>query len=140
MAAWGKLGCQRMTENGTPGELSYRQKRAIAALLTAGTKRAAAKLSKISERQLHRWLAEEPFRAELQRAQEESLAATVRALNDAAPLAVLALRNISTRAGAKDSDRARAANAILVHVLRITELAEIERRLSELEQNQNAKH
>jgi hypothetical protein len=119
-------------------ELSYKQRRGIAALMLAGSVKAAAKIAKISERQLHRWLLEPAFKDALQKAQDNALAATVRALTDAGPLAALTLRNVMNNPSAKNSDRVRASNVNLTNLMRMTELSELADRVSELER-QNAK-
>lgn len=128
-----------MAENGKVLELSAKQKRAIAALLTAGNVRGASKIAHVGERTLFRWMGEECFARALQQAGDDALAATVRALTDAGTVAVLTLRGIMARPGAKDSDKRGAADAILSHMLRVRELAEIERRLAVLEGLQNGK-
>lgn len=56
-----------LAENGRPivEDLSARKQRALVALMVTGNVRAAAQISEISERTLHRYLADEPFRSEL---------------------------------------------------------------------------
>ena len=61
-------------------DLNLRQRRAIASLMTCPTLAAAALESKVSERQLYRWLDDPAFRAALRAAQDEALSATVRRL------------------------------------------------------------
>lgn len=120
--------------------LTAKQKRAISALLLHGTVTAAAKVAGMSARQIHRWLAEPEFSSALQTASDDALAATVRKLKNASNGAVGTLEQIHQDPEATNADRSRAATALLSHVLRLTELAEIERRLIALEQNQNANH
>ncbi len=122
-----------MAENGTLSALSAKQKQAISALLMAGTVRGAAQLAHMGERTLFRWIKQKEFKDALQLAGDEAFAATVRALSDAGPLAVLTLRNTMTQTGAKDSDRRGAADSLLKNLVRIRESGEIERRLAELE-------
>jgi phage terminase small subunit len=62
----------------TENSLTAKQARAIVALLTARTVSDAAIEAGVSARQLGRWLGDETFRAELQRAQDEAIGAAVR--------------------------------------------------------------
>ena len=119
-----------MSENDTP-QISPRQRQAVEALMTAPTIRAAARLAKVSERQLYRWLDAPAFRAELHRAEGEALGGAARRL------AALAGQAVETLAGALDADvghsRIRAAVAILEQAQRLRELTDLEARITALE-------
>lgn len=116
------------------GTLSAKQKKAIAALLTAGTVARAAKVCRIGERTIFRWLNEdETFKAELQRAGDELIGATVRQLSDAAGLAVITLRTIITDRAAPSGSRVRASAVVLGSMLRVKEQLDLEQRIAALE-------
>jgi len=113
-------------------EITPKQNKAIAALLTERTATAAAQAVNISERQLYRWLADPVFCAHLKQAEGRLLEATTRRLLASVGAALDTLDELNTGA-ASESVRARAANDILNQLLRVRELADIEKRLAALE-------
>lgn len=113
--------------------LTPKQRKVIAALLTGGTVANAARISGVSERNIYRMLQDESFRAALSDASERAIEAAARMLSDASGVAVLTLREIASKKSAADSARVRASDVILAHMLKVKELHEIERRLTELE-------
>ena len=62
------------------GALTPRQRRAIAALLSAKSDREAAKLAGVGYRTLNRWMTQPDFKAALNRASNEQMAAAGRLL------------------------------------------------------------
>ena len=113
--------------------MTPKERKVIAALLAGGNVARAAQISKVSERTIHRMLERAEFRATLNEQTDKAIEAAARMLADASGAAVLTLREISTNRAATDGARVRASDAILAHMLRVRELHEIERRLSELE-------
>jgi hypothetical protein len=71
--------------------MTGRQAAGIAALLTCGTTRAAARQSGIAERTLRRWLTRPEFRQALHAAQDEALSSITRRMTATADQAVDAL-------------------------------------------------
>ncbi len=120
-----------MAENGA---LTSSQKRAIGALLTARNVRAAAQAAKVSERSLTRWLADPAFQSALHQAEAEALSETVRHLAHVAGLAVDALKAVLSKDESQVADKIRAAGVVLGKLGDLRELAELESRLTALEQ------
>jgi hypothetical protein len=123
-----------MAENGSAGgELTPRQRRAIAALLASRDVKAAAAAASVGERTLYRWLAQDPqFRAALTQAETELIGESTRRLIAGQALALDTLEGLMAGAQ-RDSDRRLAAAAWLDFVLRWRELTNVEQRLAELE-------
>ena len=115
------------------GALSAAQRRLIPALLTCRTVTAAAESAKVPERTAFRWLADDAFQAELSRAEGEIIGGAVRALLGLAESAVDCLRSTLDDAELPASVKLRAAGLAIDALLRMRELASIEKRLSELE-------
>lgn len=123
-----------MAEN---GKLSAKQHKAIAALLTVGTVRAAAEAAGVGERTLHTWLADGDFRAILEAAQSAVVNAHVTAL-----IAELG-RNRQAMIDIRDkaqyaSTRLRAAIALDDSLRQWRGLAEFEQRVAALEAEREA--
>jgi hypothetical protein len=95
-------------------ELSRKQQKLIAALLTERTHAAAASQAGVSEATLHRWLNVPAFRAAYRQARRRLVEAAIARLQAATGHAVDALLAV-TKDGKKDSDRVRAAVALLDH-------------------------
>lgn len=126
------------------GNLSPRQRRAIAALLTAKSIDAAAKAAGVSERQLHRWIDLPEFTAALRAAEGEALASVVRRLTVEAAGAVNAILIVLNDADTSPAVKLRAADLILSRVMSLRELSEldsrvrlVETRLEELMKDEN---
>lgn len=112
--------------------LSTKQARAIGALLASRTVIDAAQEAGISARQLHRWLAEPAFLAELQLAETAVIEHTTRRLSTATTQALDTVIRVM-ESGSSDSVKLRAAIALLDTTLRWHELRAIEVRLAALE-------
>ena len=112
--------------------LSTKQARAIGALLASRTVTDAAQEAGISARQLHRWLNEPGFVAELQRHEAATIDHVARRLTQATQTALDEVLRVLEN-GASDSLRLRAALALLDIVLRWHELRSIDARLAALE-------
>lgn len=122
-----------MTANG--GDLTYKQRRAIAALLSSSTVTAAATAAGVGERTLRRWLTEdENFVAGLREAQDRALDEAVSLLAGKARDAVVTLDEIATRQGEAPAARVAASRAMLTFVLRLKEQRDIAVRLAALEE------
>lgn len=97
-------------------KLTRKQEALIAALLTEPTHAAAAEKAGVSETTLHRWLHLAEFCDAYRQARRELVEAAVGRIQAATGEAVDTLLAV-TRSGAKDSDRVRAAVALLDHAL-----------------------
>ena len=125
-----------MAGNGMIGELSSRQQRAIAALLTTKSMSEAASSAGVGERTLYRWLAEdEAFRAGLARAESELLDTATRRLLALQGQAIETLEHLLSSAES-ESVRLRAAQVAIETSLKLRELRDIDQRLTALEQAQ----
>jgi len=113
-------------------ELTTKQAKAITALLSERTTTEAATAAKISERQLYRWLADPVFCAHLKQAEGQILDAATRRLVQSIGQALDTLEELN-RAANSESVRARAANDLLTHMLKVRELADLEKRIAALE-------
>ncbi len=116
------------------GRLSPKQQNAIAALLIARDVRAAAKTAKIGERTLHRWLAEPSFQAALQAAERDALHLGVRRLTGAMQHAIDTLLVVMANKENAASTRVRAADVVLSRLMHLKELAELQARVTHLEE------
>jgi hypothetical protein len=120
-----------MTDNDKPS-LNTNQRRALQALLSEPTIRAAAEKAELGEATIYRYLRDEFFRDELRRRQDEILTAT------AAALVGLRGKALETLANAQDDDdvsvRVRAANYWLRHVRDAVKLDDLADRVRALEE------
>lgn len=110
------------------------QQRALAALLTAPNKAAAAQAAGISPRTLRAYLADPSFRQEYQRAFAELLEDATRQAQQALAPALHTLKEIAEDAEAPPAARISAARATLEYGLRLTEATDVLQRLDELEE------
>jgi hypothetical protein len=98
-------------------KLGRKQQALIAALLSEPTHAAAATQAGVSQATLHRWLRLPAFCSAYRRARRELVEAAVGRVQAAAGQAVDTLLAVAN-SGAKDSDRVRAAVALLDHAFR----------------------
>jgi hypothetical protein len=116
--------------------LPANQRRAIRALMTKPTIEAAAKFATVSESSLYRWLAEDTFRAALLEAEGDALDGAARRLVALSEAAIAVITQILVDRDAPALVRLRAAETVLSNMLRLTELRNIESRVSALEGKQ----
>ena len=124
-----------MAENGR--KLSTKQKRAIAALLSQKSVRAAAESAAVGERTLYRWLQDAKFRAALAAAEGDAIDQATRRLIAMTSKAADELQAILTDLDSTPSVRLRAIELIFANALRLRELRNIEQRLEALEKAVN---
>jgi len=113
--------------------LSTKQQRAIEALLTEPTTRAAAVAAEVSEATIWRWLAEPEFSVAYRAARGRLLESTLTALQAASADAVVCLREILNDKTAQVSARVSAAKSVLELGLKARETLETQERLAYLE-------
>lgn len=122
--------------------LTGKQQRAIEALLSEPTTKAAAEKAKVSEATLHRWLNEDSFFDAYRDARGQLLETTLTTLQSASTDAVICLRSVVNDVNAPTTARVSAARNVLDFALRAHEVLEVEERLRILEvrldaQNEN---
>ncbi len=118
-------------------ELTTKQRRAIAALLTAKSIGDAAHIADVGERTLHTWLADSDFRAALAIEEGAAIDAATRRLIALQDKAVDVFAGILDDVAAKGTTRLRAAQGVLDYLLKLRELRNLEQRLAELERRAN---
>lgn len=117
-----------------PADCWAAQRRAIAALLSKPSIEAAAEVSGVGRRTLHRWLAEDAtFTATLRTAQDRAIDAAVSRLAGGAGNAANVLVSIANDGAERGATRVSAARALLDSVLRMVELRDLATRVSSLE-------
>jgi len=114
--------------------MTGKQKKALAALLSASTKQEAARAAGISYATLRRWLAQDTefrqaYNEELQSVVERAAIQARQGMTEA----VSALREIVTDGEAAQNARVSAARAILESGAKLVEIADFEARLAALE-------
>jgi len=123
------------------GDLTHKQKAAIAALLEGQTKAQAADAAGVGRQTVSRWLGEPAFAAALREGSDGAIRAASARLAVATEHAVngiMAAIQEPTKPGA--AIRLRAADTLLGHALRVREHADILERLAELERRLNENH
>ena len=127
--------CHTTPRNLTPGDLPARQRRAVAALLTAGDVTSAARETGVSRETLHRWLRQPAFLAAVREAEADALDELSRSLVRLGRSAAGTLEAAMGDATAPWATRVRAADAVLGRLLQLRELATLEARVAELERS-----
>jgi DNA-binding transcriptional LysR family regulator len=122
-----------MAENGSPNELTTRQRRAVVALLQARNIGEAAKAAGIGQRTLYRWLADPLFRGELLTAEGDMIDQAARRLVGLQDGAIDVLQAELADPTTSPAVRLRAAQAVLDYLLKLRELRDTEARLTALE-------
>jgi hypothetical protein len=118
--------------------LTYKQKKAITALLSEPTQEEAAKVAGVGYRTLCRWLAEdEKFQQALTAAEAEAVANAARLMAGGAIEAVNTLLSILKDKEASHKERIAAARAFLSSLPTMRLLGSIESRLAEVESGKN---
>lgn len=113
--------------------LSVNQTRALTALLKYPTIGEAAEDVGLSPRTIRRYMAEPDFRAALADAEAEAVTKAAQLAAGTAAEAVMTLVRVMRDPNAEDKDRRQAANALLNHLPKLRLMADLERRLAEIE-------
>jgi hypothetical protein len=113
--------------------IDHRQERAIVALLNEQTIQKAAESVGISDRTLHRWLAEPEFAERYRRARREAFGQAIALTQRYAPLAVNTLAKVMLDAAAPINAKVQAATAILKFGREGLELDDLSARIEALE-------
>lgn len=116
--------------------MTGKQKKALAALLSAATMQQAARTAGVSYSSLRRWLAEDTeFRRQYNRELQSIVERAAVQARAGMAEAVSALREIVTDGEAAQNARVSAARAILESGAKLVEIADFEARLAALEKN-----
>jgi len=118
------------------GKFGQKKEMAVAGLLLKDSLPAAAEHAGISTNTLLRYLQDEDFQALYRQAKKEALRQAVSQLQSAAGEAVQVLRDVARDDTVSPSARVAAARTILDGAIKITELQDLEERLTELEKQQ----
>jgi hypothetical protein len=113
-----------MTDNGT--ELTTRQQRTIAALLTAKNVREAARASKTPERTIYTWMGENAFRTALYEAEGNMIDAATRRLLQYQDAALTVIIEIMDDKENPAFVRLQAAKMVIEQLLKVRELRNVE--------------
>jgi hypothetical protein len=115
-------------------DLTTKQAKALAALISQPTLGLAATHAGVTERTLYRWLAEDAaFKAEYLRLRREIVASATFALQKASNNAVNALVSVMNDPEAPASSRVQAAKVVLEMSLKALEVDDLEARIAALE-------
>jgi hypothetical protein len=123
-----------MSQNLTPGKLSGKQQKAVAALLSTGEVKAAAAEAGITRETLHRWLRQPLFLEAVRSAEAEALDELSRLLVRLGRTAVATIAKAMSDPVTPVATRVRAADVALGRLLQLRELAQLEDRVQALEQ------
>jgi hypothetical protein len=122
-----------MEENGNFSDLSDKQRRAIAALLSEPTTKKAAEAAKVGETTIHRWLNDPIFSAALKESRERVFESRLAALQGVSGRAVETLLDVMTDKTAQPSARVSAAKTVLELAIKGRDQLELSERLAYLE-------
>ncbi|MGH2535114.1 MAG: hypothetical protein ACRDJW_22860 [Thermomicrobiales bacterium] len=114
--------------------LSPKQRKAVAALLTAGDVATAAQTAGVTRDTLYRWLKQPLFLEAVRAAEAQALADLSRVLEGLRRTAAGTLAKAMIDAATPAATRVRAADATLGRLLQLRELATLEARVAALEE------
>ena len=124
-----------MPQDRTLSELSAKQRRAVAALVTTGDASAACAQAGIARDTLYRWLKQPAFAQAVREAEASAIDDLSRLLVRLSRTATATLAKAMTDPVAPYPTRVRAADVTLNRLLQLRELATLEARVTELEQS-----
>ena len=122
-----------MPEDRTLSELTPKQRRAVAALLSNGDATSACAAAGIARDTLYRWMKQPAFLEAVRAAEADALDELSRSLVNLGRTAADTLATAMEDADVPWATRVRAADATLGRLLQLRELATLEARVAELE-------
>jgi hypothetical protein len=128
-----EAGALATEETSGEGELSPRQERAIAALMTEQTILRAAQVAGVGERTLHKWLDRPNFAAEYRRVRREAFRQAVGMSQRFASAAVATLAKVMADPQSPYSAKVAAATALLKFGREGIEIEDLQVRVEDLE-------
>lgn len=120
-----------MTKSDLPEELTDRQKKAIPHLISSPTLEEGRKKARVSKNALFIWLKKPAFKDELIKQRDIVITEALETLKANIGQAINVL--VGLLETEKESLRRQVANDIINHVLKIVELQDMDKRLSEVE-------
>lgn len=120
-----------MSDNVT--HLNAKQEKALAALLSSPSIREASALAGLSERQVHRYLADPAFAAEYQAARDEAFKRGLSSLQIGAQSAAAVMRRIVEDEANSPALRLGAAAKLISLAIKAREIQNVEARLDDME-------
>lgn len=120
--------------SGAADNLSAKQDKAIAALLSEPTIAAAADKLGVNDRQIYRWLEESEFVAAYRAARREAVGQAIARLQQTSSHAVTVLLSLMADRKTPATVRLNAASKVLEFAVKAIELDDIQARLEALEQ------
>ncbi len=117
--------------------ISTKQKAAIRALLTGASYAEAAAAAKVHENTIGLWMHDSTFQAALHKAESEAMSAISLSLVTLANKAATTLESVLDSLTARDSSKVRAADVVLGRLLEIRQFADLEERITKLEEAQH---
>ena len=119
--------------SGNVTKLKPKQEEAILALLSNRTVEDAARVVKITPRTLYRWLNEPAFEAAYRQTRGTALRQCTARLQQISSAAVSVLARVMTDAATPAAVKVRAADSVLHHAAKASEIEDLEARVAELE-------
>jgi hypothetical protein len=121
-----------MRQNET--DLNAKQMKTIEVLLVCESIEAAAKKANIARSTLYRWLKDEIFQSELRKAKFRLLTDAITALQRASTTAVNVLCEVMNNEETSAGIRVNASRIVLEQAIKCTELEDLEKRITDLEE------
>jgi HAMP domain-containing protein len=115
-------------------DLTIKQEKAIAALLTEDTVQLAAEKAGVGETTIYRWMKEEAFDKAFKAARKNALSQTISRLQQTTSNAVNTLRSVMENEEAPASSRVTAAKTVLEMAFKAYELEDLAAKVEEMEQ------
>ena len=122
-----------MTGHGA--KFGRKQEEAVLALLTQRNTEEAARSIGVAPKTLFRWQQIPEFQAALRKARRDAVAQSTARLQQATSAAATTLLKVMVDPGTPASTKVRAAECVLSHAQKATELEDVEARLAELERS-----
>ncbi len=123
-----------MAGNGRGINLSARKQRAVTALLLSSSLTEAARVARVGERSIRRWLASDAdFQGALAAAEQEAVDHAARRLAGCTAAALDALEGVIRNDGASAGVRVRACEVVLSCLMKLRAAQGVEARLAALE-------
>lgn len=113
--------------------LSSKKQTALETLLAGESHQDAAAAANVTPRTVSRWKQEPAFAAELKRQSEEAVQDATRRLTGTLDMAIDTLREIMRDKTQPASVRIRASHYAAQHMIKLLEISDVQRRLTELE-------
>lgn len=122
-----------MSQNDTLENMSQKQKAALLSLLNGSSQAEAANIANVHIRTVKRWLVSDSFKDALNDSIGSAVALSAARLAALSDKAINVLSTVMESETATESQRLRAANFALLHLMKLGEYASIEERIKAIE-------